>query len=577
MKLLMFFVLVVLGSVFANGKALALDVTDSISVTPPPLTSWPTVVGCNPGIGINAGIGITKNSNGSSTFVTMSVAKSDGSHTVNFATIEFDINGDLVKAEGFAQSDPHPFLGFITVRSLCSNLRNITTISANTITDPVEYGNASFVGNVFEADDLDDGNRYRYFVGFEGLTGTQQVFRREAVLPPDTTSPSVTLSSTTTTLSGAAPFTVTATFNEDVTGFNDLANDVTVTNATVTSITAMSATVYNLIVTPTGAGNVSIIVPAHAAQDLAGNNNSVSNTLVIGNTIVADTQKAIVRFMLSRANKLASNQPGLTRFLQGDGCGAYSANANEAAGSVNGCILQGNTWGSISSAWSGDDSYTLGTLGVHGFVNSNMLIGGMAQFDRAEDSASNAAGTGYMVGPYFVAKAAEQPLYFEGRLLYGQSENTIAPLGTYTDKFRTKRLLAQLRATGEYKLKSATMMPLLDFTYTDDAQQAYTDSLGNTISGQKVSLMQITAGMDFNKPIPVKTGRLELTGGLSGIYSSTEGGAVAPEFEHWRGRVHLGLNYVMKNGSNLSATGFYDGIATDYESYGVNVRFDLRF
>ena len=354
-------------------------------------------------------------------------------------------------------------------------------------------------------------------------------------------------------------------------------NDITIANGTVT-ITMVSAAVYTLNITPTGVGDVSITVPAAAAQDAASNPNTASNTLVIGNTIVADTQKAIAGFMLGRANNLASNQPGLTRFLQGDGCGSFSASANENAGSVNGCASSGNTWASISSSWGNGNSYTLGTVGAHGFVNPDFLVGGMVQFDNAKDDANNASGTGWMVGPYFAAKAPDQPLYFEGRLLYGQTDNKISPLGTFTDSFKTERMLAQLRATGEYKLENTTLMPLFDLTYTDDAQKTYTDSLGNTIPGQKVALTQVTAGMDFKTRLPSQSGALDLTGGLSGIYASTQNGAAAQQdFEGGRGRAHLGLNYTTAVGATLNAGTFYDGIGSKHEAYGANLGFNWKF
>jgi outer membrane autotransporter protein len=201
----------------------------------------------------------------------------------------------------------------------------------------------------------------------------------------------------------------------------------------------------------------------------------------------------------------------------------------------------------------------------------------MIQLDHAEDPDNNASGTGWMMGPYFVTRHSTQPLYLEGRLLYGQTANDIAPLGTYTDSFDTKRWLAQLRATGEYKVENTTLMPLLDFTYTNDTQKAYIDSLGNTIPGQTVELMQLNAGMDFSMALPVQNGSLELTGGLSGIYSSTDGAASAPEFENWRGRTHLGINYDTGRGATLRYGTFYDGLGTDYESYGANLNFDMRF
>jgi len=375
------------------------------------------------------------------------------------------------------------------------------------------------------------------------------------------------------------PFNVTASFSGPVREFDDLASDVMVSNGSVTAISG-GPSVYTLTIQPSGNGDVEITVPADAAR-LDRNDieirNTVSNTFVIGNQIVEITQEAIAGFMLGRANNLASNQPGLTRFLMGDGCGNFSANATEGAGSINGCVSHGNTWAELTGAWAGNDSYTLASFGAHSFVNPNLLIGGMLQFDHADDSANKASGSGYMIGPYFVAKAPEQPLFFEGRLLYGQTDNTISPLGTYTDSFETERWLAQLRTTGEYQYQNTTLMPLLDLTYTDDTQQAYTDSLGNTIPGQTVSLMQVTAGLDFSQPLPVQTGALELTGGLSGIYSSTDGAAASPEFENWRGRTHLGLNYDTGQGATARVGIFYDGLGTNFESYGADFGLDWRF
>ncbi|PHR87261.1 MAG: hypothetical protein COA78_37265 [Blastopirellula sp.] len=118
---------------------------------------------------------------------------------------------------------------------------------------------------------------------------------------------------------------------------------------------------------------------------------------MVGNTIVEDTQAAIAGFMLGRANNLASNQPGLTRFLQGDGCGSFNASATDGSGSINGCVSQGNAWVEFTSSWSGDISYTLGTIGAHSFVNPNLIVGGMLQFDYAEDATNNSSGRGWLV------------------------------------------------------------------------------------------------------------------------------------------------------------------------------------
>ncbi len=129
-----------------------------------------------------------------------------------------------------------------------------------------------------------------------------------------------------------------------------------------------------------------------------------------------------------------------------------------------------------------------------------------------------------MVGPYFVAKSAERPIYFEGRLLYGETRNTISPFGTYEDDFDTDRLLAQFKVSGEYAYGDFTKLyPFLDASYVTDNQHSYVDSLGNLIPKQGVNLGQIELGMDFKHEVLVSSGELEIFGGVSGIWSRTGG------------------------------------------------------
>jgi GEVED domain/Domain of unknown function DUF11/Bacterial Ig-like domain len=97
----------------------------------------------------------------------------------------------------------------------------------------------------------------------------------------DTTPPSVTLSTPTTTVSGA--FTVTATFNEAVTGV--ALADFTLTNGTASNLTG-TGTTYTFTVTPAGAGAITIVMPAVTAVDAAGNANTASNTLTVTNQVV---------------------------------------------------------------------------------------------------------------------------------------------------------------------------------------------------------------------------------------------------------------------------------------------------
>ncbi|MGH0001280.1 Ig-like domain-containing protein, partial [Pseudovibrio ascidiaceicola] len=105
----------------------------------------------------------------------------------------------------------------------------------------------------------------------------------------DNVAPTVTLSNVPATVNSTAPFNVTATFSEDVTGFDDLATDLVVVRATVTGITAVSASEYTVEITPDGTGDVSITAVAAAAQDAAGNDNTASTTSTVTFDNVAPT------------------------------------------------------------------------------------------------------------------------------------------------------------------------------------------------------------------------------------------------------------------------------------------------
>ncbi|PPK99905.1 Ig-like domain-containing protein [Parapedobacter indicus] len=76
-----------------------------------------------------------------------------------------------------------------------------------------------------------------------------------------------------------APFTVTATFSEAVTGFT--LDDITVTNGTLSDLQTSGNSSYTFLVTPTVGGSVQLSVAADVAVNIANNGNDVSNTLSV--------------------------------------------------------------------------------------------------------------------------------------------------------------------------------------------------------------------------------------------------------------------------------------------------------
>ena len=121
----------------------------------------------------------------------------------------------------------------------------------------------------------------------------------------DNTAPTVTISDVPAT--STAPFTATFTFSEAVTLF--VVGDITLGNATASSFTSTSTTVYTALITPTAAGEVTVDVPANAAQDAVTNGNTAATqasstyavpaiTIVAGTSPVTEGTSAV--FTLSR-------------------------------------------------------------------------------------------------------------------------------------------------------------------------------------------------------------------------------------------------------------------------------------
>ena len=89
----------------------------------------------------------------------------------------------------------------------------------------------------------------------------------------DADAPGVAISGAPPTVNSLAPFDVTVTFSEEVSGFD--AGDVTVANGNAGNLRGSGA-VYTVAITPDGAGDLEIGVAADVAMDAAGNGNTAA-------------------------------------------------------------------------------------------------------------------------------------------------------------------------------------------------------------------------------------------------------------------------------------------------------------
>ena len=123
------------------------------------------------------------------------------------------------------------------------------------------------------------------------------------------TAPTVALTGPSETVDG--PFTVTATFSQDVTGVE--LSDFVVANGTASNLVQVSPDVYTFTVTPNGPGAVDIDLPANQAENAGSEGNAASNTLTVMSAVpptLSDAEKEAIAATI-RAEELKTLRIGL--------------------------------------------------------------------------------------------------------------------------------------------------------------------------------------------------------------------------------------------------------------------------
>ncbi|SFR55953.1 hypothetical protein SAMN04488005_2883 [Yoonia tamlensis] len=315
----------------------------------------------------------------------------------------------------------------------------------------------------------------------------------------------------------------------------------------------------------------------------------VSGTITYDGVTGPAAQEQIASFMENRARALVQNQPDVLRFVDGRAGGRFNADVTQGAGSIDFASAgRGPVWATLTGSATefeegNDQSYFLGAAGAHLSFGDNTVVGAMLQMDWAEQDFANgdkAEGKGWLVGPYFASQISEHPLFLDGRLLYGKTDNEFTPDGDATDSFDGERLLAMLNLEGRVEMEQFTMFPNISASYVRDTQNAYTDSNAVDIDAQEIEQTEVALGMDFEKPI--SSHDLVLVGGLSGIWSETVGDAAASSVignhNGWRGRIDAGVNYSNGAGLNAGLNAFVDGLGEDdLKTVGLSLAVNYQF
>jgi len=179
------------------------------------------------------------------------------------------------------------------------------------------------------------------------------------------------------------------------------------------------------------------------------------------------TSGSVALFLENRARSLVQNQPDVLRFVDGRSGGHINAEVTQGKSQFSlSTAAKGPFWadlsGSTTTIGASEQSYYLGSVGGHIQLGGNAVVGAMLQYDKAEESASGGdsiSGTGWLAGPYFAAQMSDYPLFVDGRLLYGKTDNEVTPSGSPTDSFGGERWLAMLGLEGKVPMENVTMFP----------------------------------------------------------------------------------------------------------------------
>ncbi|MEQ1495084.1 MAG: PKD domain-containing protein [Novosphingobium sp.] len=328
---------------------------------------------------------------------------------------------------------------------------------------------------------------------------------------------------------------------------------------------------------------------------------SISNFLTARNAAMLAHQPDLQR-RLDRLNGTGSSGGNATAYgLPVPGSGRLPLSLNLAAGTVHvtsslgmaRAAAAGDRSANAFDIWTEASFASLNYNGLNGHfsviyagadyrLSKDMLVGGLVQFDRYSPSgartAGSATGNGWMAGPYVTARIAPN-FYADIRAAWGTSNNTIAPLGTYIDPFKTSRSLYSASLIGQFDIGGATQFrPEITVRHLGERQKAYLDSFGVAIPGQSVSQGELAFRPRLQHTVAAGEGwMLRPFIAADGIYTyGLERQSVFTE--QFRMRVEGGAELFSSSSFRAGISAFHDGIGSDeFKSSGARVSVAFGF
>ena len=230
-----------------------------------------------------------------------------------------------------------------------------------------------------------------------------------------------------------------------------------------------------------------------------------------------------------------------------------------------------------------DGDFSVLYAGADYMLSDDVLIGALVQYDQIDldgrhDGVGAADGDGFMVGPYITARLSDN-FYADARFAIGTSENTISPLGTYTDEFDTDRQLFAGSLIGDFPLdETSVFRPAITVRHISERQNQYRDSLGVVIPEQSIDQGEISFAPRYQTQMLLSDDiTIRPYAEAEGIYAYGDeiGDLLGNDL---RLRLEAGTDFLQSEQLSGSAALFFDGLGTDeFQNTGIRLSFTYTF
>lgn len=221
-------------------------------------------------------------------------------------------------------------------------------------------------------------------------------------------------------------------------------------------------------------------------------------------------------------------------------------------------------------------------VGADYAIAPGVIVGALVQVDRTDESVDDPdiwgeiEGTGWMVGPYMGAKISDN-LMFDARAAWGQSDNDIQleseDGGFRTGEFETDRWLVTAKLTGLWHHGGWRISPHVGLAWGNEDQDAYNNSIGQTIGANSITIGRVTFGPEFGyKHMMLDGSVIEPHIAIEGIWNFDGDDLVingtTVDTDEFRAKVEGGVIFATPDGYKLRAAASYDGLgADDFEAW----------